>query len=66
MEWPFKCALCFSNCFFFVCGDAGDQRIDVQRNVDSKFMPEATKAGVIKLALSDPQGVSEAFQEVYD
>jgi len=49
-----------------VCGDAGDQRIDVQRNVDSKFMPEATKAGVIKLALSDPQGVSEAFQEVYD
>jgi len=24
------------------------------------------KSGVVKLALSDPQGVSEAFQGVYD
>jgi hypothetical protein len=42
MEWPFKCALCFFN-LLFLFGEAGDQRIDVQRNVDSKFLPEASK-----------------------
>jgi len=26
----------------------------------------SVRAGVVKLALSDPQGVSEAFQGVYD